>query len=158
MDNEFLANIQQEGTEVDFDKLGTPAESETPEKETPAASPAEKEPKEEPEPSPEPKVEEPAKAEPEAKEDAKAFHAFHEHPRWIAREAELKQLREKVDEYEEFKSRVDPILEKLEKPTPEVSSAPQWFTNLFGTDENAWSQYQESSKEERKRIREEILT
>ena len=151
MENEFMANLQQEGEKA-FE-----AESETPEKETPAESPTEDKPKEEPESSPEPKEEESVQTEPEVKEDAKAFHAFHEHPRWIAREKELEQLRAKVEEYEDFKSRVDPFLQKLEKPE-EKSNAPQWFTNLFGTDENAWNQYQESSKEERKRIREEILT
>lgn len=152
-----MANLQQEDDKVNFEGLGdqpeiteSPVEKEKPEKETPAESPTEIKPKEEPESSPAPKEEEP-----KAKEDAKAFHAFHEHPRWIAREKELEQLREKVEEYDEFKERVNPLLKKLE--TVEENNAPQWFVNLFGDDKNAWSQYQESSKEDRKQIREEIL-
>ena len=158
MENEFMANLQQEGDEVKFEGLGdqpeiteAPAESEKEKKETPPESLTEIKPKEEPESSPAPK-----EGEPEAKEDAKAFHAFHEHPRWIAREKELEQLREKVEEYDEFKERVNPLLEKLET-VKEETNAPQWFVNLFGDDKNVWSQYQESSKEERKRIKEEIL-
>lgn len=156
MENEFLANIQQEGEKFDFDSLVKSEEepAEKPEKETPAESPPEVKPAEAPAPSAEEKPEEAA-----PEEDAKpeVFAAFHEHPRWKAREKELKQLRQKVDEYEEFKSRVDPLLSKLEKPT-EQSQPPQWFTSLFGNDENVWNQYREASMEERKAIRGEIMS
>ena len=163
MENTFMANLQQEGEGDPFEGLikeevspETPAETEKSEKETPAESPPENKPEGEPEPSPAPKEGEPAKAEPKEEEDAKLFHAFHEHPRWIAREEELKQLRGKVAEYDEFKSRVEPFLEKLNKPIKE-ETAPAWFTNLFGDSEEAWNQYREANQAERKQIREEIL-
>ncbi len=155
MENTFLSNLQQEGIDDPFEGLikeETPAESETPEKETPAESAPEIKPEGEPESSPEPKAEEP-----EVEEDAKTFHAFHEHPRWIAREEELKQLRSKVEEYDDFKSRVEPFLEKLNEPKKEEMNAPAWFSNLFGDNEDAWNQYREANKAERQQIRDEIL-
>lgn len=159
MDNKFMSNLQTEGEAFDFDSLSKEGEEE---KEAPPESAPENKPTEEPESSPEPKEEEPAQAEPKAEEDAKAFYAFHEHPRWKAREEELKQLREQVqsyetkfEEYEKFKTQSEPLLQKLNEPKSE--QAPQWFTSLYGDNQEAWHQYQDATKAERKQIREEIL-
>lgn len=162
MENDFLANLQQESETVNFElsnkpeeKTETPAESEKSEKGTPTESPPENKPEKDEKASPaEGKKEDELKPKEGEKE---VFHAFHEHPRWIVREKELKELRSKVEEYEEFKERVDPILQKIEK-SEEKSKTPQWFISLFGDDQNLWNQYQESSKEDRQRLREEILT
>lgn len=146
MDNEFLANIQQEG------RIDTPAEQEIKEKETPPESPAETKPEDKPA-SP---AEDKEKGEtPEPKEgEPEVFHAFHEHPRWIATQNELKELRE-------FREQAAPLLERLAE-TPEKQekseSIPGWFSTLFGTDENAWSQYRQYSQEERQRIKEEVIS
>lgn len=154
MDNEFLANIQTEGEPFNFDSLQTESEkpeTEAPKGETPAESLPDNKPTEEPAPSAEPKAED--TAEPEVKEDAKVFSAFHEHPRWKALQVELKELREKSNEYDSFKERVNPFIQKFEQP----QTAPQWFQSLYGDNAEAWQQYQEAFKVEKKQIRDEIL-
>lgn len=145
MDINSLANLQQ----AEFEGEEELVESEKPEKDTQADSPPGNKPAEAPVSSTEGQEEAP-------KEDAKleVYTAFHEHPRWKAREEELRQLREKVEEYEEFKSRVDPLLEKLEKPQ---EGKPEWFTNLYGDDDNAWKQYQASSEETQRNFEKRIF-
>jgi len=155
MSNDFLANLHQEGEPAFED------ESEKLEKDTQAESPPEdKSDDEQTESSTEEKKEtedsdslkEDAKEEPVSTEDV----PFHEHPRWQAREQEFQELKKRNEELLEFQQRAEPLLSRKEEEKP--VSAPQWFTNLFGSDDNAWSQYRESSKEEREQIKKEVLT
>ena len=162
-ENTFLANLQQEGDSVNLDEVKDtpteekeekPAESEKEEKETPTESPTETKPKEDETESPAEEKKEGEPSEPkegEEKEKPEVFHAFHEHPRWIAREEELKELKE-------FRERAEPLLEKLEKPVQEeTSEIPGWFVTLFGDNKDAWSQYRVHTTKEREELRSEIL-
>lgn len=139
----FLANVEKEGS------LETPEIREEG-KETPPAPPAETKPREgepaapaggEPEGGGEPKEGEP-----------KVFQAFHKHPRWIALNKELQELRD-------FRDRAAPLLEGLEKePASDGGEAiPQWFIDLFGENADAWAKYRQYTKAERDQFRSDIL-
>lgn len=146
--NEFLANLQQDTDP--FEGLGDSAETEKSQTETETESQPEKKPEGETESSPEPKEEEP-----KVEEDAKVFHAFHEHPRWIAREKELQELKKQNEDLLSFKERAEPFLSKFEEKSQ--TQAPQWFTSLYGDNQEVWNQYLEASNSEKQKIREEIL-
>ena len=129
MDNEFLASIEQEGR---IDQPGLDKE----EKETPQESPAENKPEDKPaSPAAEPKEGEPKDLE---KGEPKVFEAFHKHPRWLASQQELKELRA-------FRERVEPLLARLGTDTPEKSEKkteiPAWFLDLAGENVEAWGKY-----------------
>lgn len=143
-DNQFLANLQEEGEGNAF----TP-EKETLEKVTPAAPPAGDKPSSEPA--------SPAAGgdgnPPKEGEDLAVFNAFHKHPRWIEAQEELRGLRE-------FKEKVEPLLPKLEqfqKPTEPQGDIPAWFETLFGRNLEAYELYRKHTAEERKQIREELV-
>lgn len=162
MDNQFMASLQSEG-------ISPQTESETPVKEeTPAAPPAENKPndgQQESSPDAQAKEGETVEQKPDAKQEPPAedkkpeekepdvFHAFHEHPRWIATQEELKELRE-------FKEMASPILESLKKDDKEETDeevAP-WFKTMFGTDNpEVWKQYRAYNKHERQEIKRELL-
>lgn len=117
-----LADIKQEGTDPFADLEETPSES-LPEKEE--------------------TVEE------KAEEDNIPFHR---HPRWIERENELKELRERDEqtarELAELKaSRVE------EKDT----AIPDWFVELYGENQVAYNKYQEHEQARTTEIEERIL-
>lgn len=75
---------------------------------------------------------------------------FHEHPRWKEVYGELKDLRE-------FKEKTLPLISALEKDD-EPEEVPSWFSSTFGGDEDTWRQYRNYSRQERKAIRDEILS
>jgi len=149
MSNDFLANVEQEGR-VDLDEL---VRSNEEERKLPPESPAEKKQEDESaSPAGEPGTDEttaPEKGEP------KVFHAFHEHPAWLASQDELKQLRE-------FREKATPLLDdfasirdtEAERKTKEI---PAWFIDVFGENHEAWKKYQDYNVAEKKQLREEIL-
>lgn len=77
---------------------------------------------------------------------------FHKHPRWIERENELNELRERDEarakEIEELKSL---------KTEPSSTNIPDWFVKLYGENEPAYKAWQEQNKSEREQIKTEIL-
>ncbi len=137
-DNEFLTSLQQEGSL-------SQAEQEKQETDTPAKSSTENKPE---------------TATPETQAgttDDKVVKTedtlpFHENPRWIKMQNELKELRE-------FKQTSQPLLDQVAKPTPvtETDEIPAWFITLYGENEQAWKQYRLHSKQEREEIRSEIM-
>ena len=140
MENEFLASLQPEGLITE-----TPAELEKEEKEAPPESPADNKPKEE---QPAPPAEEVKGESPKEGVEPEVFHAFHEHPRWIAMQEELKELRE-------FREQAAPLLE--EKPSEKSAEVPRWFETAFGRNEELWSEYSRYNTEERNKVRNEVL-
>ena len=151
MPSEFLANLHQEGERIDEFPLG---ELENEEKETPPAPPAETKPKEETAPPAEEKAEgepEPKKGEEVSKEKPEIFHAFHEHPRWIARDQELKELREQNEELMRFQERAEPLLKKVDQIQPK-EGIPAEFRALYGEDENAWTNFQALTERQQERL------
>ena len=146
MPSQFLANLQQEGDRIDENPI---VEPERKEKETPSESPADNKPNEDaPASSAEDKEKDAPKPEEGEKEPA-VFHRFDEHPRWKAREEELKGLRE-------FRERAEPLLERLENPPEQNTNIPSWFTTLYGANEEAWNQYKEYDSSRQKQIKEEL--
>ena len=141
MDNTFMANVEQEG------RIDQPVRSDEEEKETPPESPAEKEPKDKTaSPAEEKGKDETLDSEKGAKPEV--FHAFHQHPKWLAMNNELKELRE-------FREKVSPLLERLgEVPEKreEKAEIPAWFIDLFGENREAWSKYRAYNVEERKQL------
>src|SRR3990167_4198961 len=146
MENEFMANIQQEGL------VKEPAKADEKEKETPSESPAEKEPKDSKPAAEAEGKEKDETPEPEKTEEPAVFNAFHKHPRWIAMQSELGELRE-------FREKVSPLLDNLEKSpkAEEKTNAPDWFTELFGENPEAWAKYRQYDNSQRQQLRKEIL-
>lgn len=157
--NDFLASIQQEGQsafEEESKEETSTAESEKSLKDTETESLPETKPEKDESASQAEDEDKDVSESKEKSEEAEVFHAFHEHPRWKAREEELKELREQNEKLLEFQQRAEPLLSKYEERET-VKQKPQWFLNLFGDDENAWNQYQESSKQEKENLKKEIL-
>lgn len=99
---------------------------------------------------------------PTGKEEEKVLEEkpvpFHEHPRWIERENELKALREREEltlrEIEELKAFKEEAVHKLQ---PQNTTIPDWFRELYGDNAVAWSKYQEHDQTQRQQIKQEIL-
>lgn len=79
---------------------------------------------------------------------------FHKHPRWISLQNDLKKEKE-------FRESVTPLLERLgqtpDHRTEETVKIPEWFTELFGENEDAWKKYRAYDSEQRKQLRTEIV-
>ena len=156
--NDFLASLQQEG------KIEAPVEPKEEDKEkNPPTPPVENKPKEEekgsqPKEGEKPEVTEDKKKDGEGADDDPAKPSekdppFHQHPRWIAREQELNELRD-------FRDKAMPLLEKLteSKPIEENKEIPEWFVELFGDNDAAWKKYRAYNVKEREQLRNEIVT
>lgn len=129
--DEALADVKQEGEKPFADK----------ETDTPTESPAVNE----------PEKDKPAEGDVPAEENV----PFHKHPRWIERETELKELREKDEahakEIEELKAFQKEATHS--KPT----AIPDWFRELYGDNEAAWTKYSEHDRAQRDEIKREVL-
>lgn len=140
----FLADIKQDG-EPAF-KEGSVAPDDTG-KETPAP-PAET-------PGTEAKPEEKGEAAP-SQEGAKAPDEevpFHKHPRWIAKNRELHELREKVERLEKAEHEPAP-------PKETTATLPSWWVSLYGNTEesaNAYQQYEQYESSRQADIKKQIL-
>ncbi|MCR4278114.1 MAG: hypothetical protein NUV85_03850 [Candidatus Berkelbacteria bacterium] len=143
--NTFMANIEQEG------RIDQPVRADEEDKETPPESPADKKPEDEPASPADEKGED---ATPDSeKGEPKVFEAFHKHPRWIA-------LNQELDELREFREKAAPLLDRLgDEPskTEETSKIPEWFVELFGENEGSWKKYRDYDVEQRKQLRTEIF-
>ena len=62
---------------------------------------------------------------------------FHKHPRWIEREQELQELRERDAERDR---QIAELLAAQER-TKETSTIPDWFVELYGDNQTAWEKY-----------------
>lgn len=114
-----LANVRQEG-ENPFAEV---------EKDTPVDSPSTEEPKEE----------QPV----EGEDTLPTEHIpFHEHPRWKAREEELRELRERDGEREREIAELRSFRDDLTKHN-ENSTVPDWFRELYGDNQFAWQKFSE---------------
>ena len=126
MTDNILADIPKEG-EDPFKELET---------DTPAESP-----------TVEIKEEVPAETQkPEEKEVP-----FHEHPRWIAHQKELEELRA-------FKEEVTPKLEELTTRTPDTTTTvPDWFKELYGDNVQAYQKLQAHEQQTYQEIEQRVL-
>lgn len=157
-DDSFLASIQREGA------LDTPApeQDEKDKAPDPSAPPADKKEGEDGKPEdtgdqkPEGEGEGDKKPDSKDGDDKKPDESnlpFHKHPRWIASQHELKELRE-------FREKVSPLIDQLGKPkeADETDTAiPDWFTELFGDNQAAWKKYRTYDQGQRAQLRQEIL-
>ena len=129
---EILADVKQEGADP-FANL---------EKETPSDSPTEKEPKDE-EGKDKPK---------EGDNTPEDNLPFHKHPRWIERENELKELRER----EEATARELQELKETRKE-PSDTKVPEWFQELYGDNEVAYRKYEEHEQARTEEIKAKVI-
>lgn len=63
---------------------------------------------------------------------------FHKHPRWIAKQRELEEMREKLSEIETIKQEFSQFKQQNTSNEPEM---PEWWVESFGNDDasrNAW--------------------
>lgn len=130
--NEILADVKQEGDLDPFAAL---------EKDTPSESPTENEPEEEEAPE--------VGAEESTPEEENI--PFHKHPRWIEREDELKELRERDAQREEEFAQLRESIERSRDP--ESNDIPEHFVELYGDNPLAyqkWKEYEDQRKEEMK--------
>lgn len=141
-DTSFLANVEREGNlnvRSDEEKDITPDSPTEKNQEDESAPPAEKKGEGETPNS-------------EKGEKPEVFHAFHEHPRWLQAQEELKELRT-------FREKAEPLLEQLGKSPEkreETTKIPRWFITVFGENQEAWDQYREYDQAERKKLVDQI--
>jgi hypothetical protein len=124
---QMLADIPNEGMEV------TPSES-LPEKPT--------------------EVVEPVEGDVPTEEKSEDNLPFHKHPRWIERENELNELREREEtmsrelaEIKAFKDSVDIV----------DNDIPSWFSELYGDNQVAWTKYAQHEQQRTEEIENRIL-
>lgn len=151
-----MADVQTEGEtleEQDNREKETPEESPTEEKteesepssqgeEKEQETPKEKEGKETPEP----------KEKPENTETEENI-PFHKHPRWQEMQRRLKEKDEALADLTKFKEEAQPKLQELGK---EDRPVPQWFSETFGENKEAWNQYQSYEQQLRQDIKNEV--
>ena len=125
---EILADVKKEGSDP-FATL---------EKETPSDSPTENEPKDD----------KPG----EGKDTPEDLKGFHQHPRWIERENEIKSLRE---QQEQNARELAELREQNSKKEP--SEVPDWFRELYGDNEVAYRKYEEHEKARTDEIKVKVL-
>lgn len=83
---------------------------------------------------------------------------FHKHPRFKALIEEKNKLQSTVSELMSVKEEIERL--KTAQPTANQSARqpiPQWFSALYGENENAWSAYQTHSSEERRQMKAELI-
>lgn len=78
---------------------------------------------------------------------------FHKHPRWIERENELNELKER----DEQMARELAELKALKNSSPADSDIPPWFSELYGDNQVAWSKYAEHEHNRTVEIENRIL-
>jgi hypothetical protein len=137
MENDFLANLPKEGSDP-FADLET---------DTPTGSPADTKPESNEEDKPE-----------TGDNTAHDNLPFHKHPRWIERENELKELREREElrasEIAELKAFKEEAAKKLEPATTQI---PEWFRELYGENTAAWNKYVEHEASREKEIEQRVI-
>lgn len=135
---EILGDIPKEGTEP-FKDLG---------KDTPSDSPAEKKPEEQKE------EDKPKEGDDTPKDDV----PFHKHPRWIERENELKELRERDEEQARELADLKTFKEETSRRLSPDSTIPEWFSRLYGDNAEAYKAYEEHERIRTEEIEKRILT
>lgn len=132
--DKILADVKEEGTPL-ADVLKDTATESLPEKE--------------------PEVEKPVEGNAETPETPEENVPFHKHPRWIERENELKDLREREEatarELAEFKSAQE---KSTEKPAADI---PDWFKELHGSSQAAWDKFSERERERDTEIEQRVI-
>lgn len=78
---------------------------------------------------------------------------FHKHPRWIERENELKTLKER----DEVREREFADLKEQTSQRLSDTNIPDWFSTLYGDNQEAWEKYSEHDKAVREEMKKEIL-
>jgi len=101
-------------------------------------------------------IETPADSQPEKKEEEEKEEKetpFHEHPRF----------KELVEEKNTYKADLEKLREDTESKFSEMKESqsktgtiPNWFTELYGENDVAWTKYQEQDKTSREEIKREI--
>jgi hypothetical protein len=136
---EIFADVKKEGSDPfeQFDK----------EKETPAESQPEKEQEKE-----ESVADDVLKDDPKEKINTEENSPFH--IRWQKREEKLKaEFEEKLEVY---KKELEQTIE--DKTKQEDSNIPEWFTELYGDNQVAWSKYEQREKAREEEIEKRVLT
>lgn len=111
----------------------------TEEEETPAAS------------STEDKTNEEEESPSDDKQDEEKI-PFHKHPRWIAKQREIEDLKAQL---EEVKGAIE---SRDESDEDEIVEIPKWFVDLYGEDPEAYQAYLIAEEEREKEREERLLT
>lgn len=133
MSEDFLSDIKKEGSDP-FEMM---------EKDTPEESTTSKE--------------------PEADKPAEGVNTqddnvpFHKHPRWIERENELKELRERDEATAKELAELKTLTAETSKRLEPTSAIPEWFIELYGANEVAWRKYSEHDRAQRDEMKREVL-
>ena len=98
-------------------------------------------------------IETPAESQPEKKEEEEKEVPFHENPRF-------KELVDEKNKYKEdlkkFKEDTESKFSEIKDSQPKTGNIPNWFTELYGENDVAWTKYQEQDKTSREEIKREI--
>ena len=98
-------------------------------------------------------IETPAESLPaETKDEKEEEIPFHKHPRWIERENELNQLRERDEETAKELAELRTLSE-----TKNSTDIPDWFTELYGENKVAWEKYSEHEERRTEEIEARVI-
>lgn len=87
-----------------------------------------------------------------AKDDDEEDVPFHKHPRWIAKQQEMDDLKKQIEDLEELTRKTETKDEDNKDSTP----IPQEFIDLFGNDKAIWDKWQKLSARQREDIKKEV--
>ena len=156
MEKNTLADIPLEGGDTTIESIND-FDKEKEEKETPEGSQPKNKLEESTEKEPK-TVDKPKKGEEEKgkeKDDKKKEEPtpFHKHPRFTKLVEERNQYKQDL---QELKNNMDSKFSEIEKKDSQ-SKIPNWFSELYGDNENAWNEYSKYDKQNRADIKKEIL-
>jgi hypothetical protein len=78
---------------------------------------------------------------------------FHKHPRWIERENELNELKEREEEMARELAEL-----RTSRDSHVATDIPPWFSELYGDNQTAWEKYSEHEQARTEEIKASILS
>lgn len=88
------------------------------------------------------------------KKDEEENLPFHKHPRWKKVQDDKKELELKVAE---LSGKLDGLSEVTKQEKADTPPRPEWFTSLYGDDEELWPKVYKYEQEREERIKAELL-
>jgi len=82
---------------------------------------------------------------------------FHKHPRWIEREQELNELKDREEQMAQELAELKAFQEKPYIKNEDTTQIPDWFTELYGENQIAWEKYNQHEQARTEEIESRIL-
>jgi len=79
---------------------------------------------------------------------------FHKHPRWKEREDDWNKRLEEQER--KFHKEIDEVKDETKKISTPEKTVPNWFSQLYGDDQDVYREYQQAHQQERDELKEDI--